>query len=110
MKKFILRTALLSAIVFVASICVSAQTDESSRVRKVVGGTAKVGVVVVGSAAKYSWKATKFTAKHVAKPIVVKAVPAVGKFALKQTGRVVKRSVPVVKKFAITYLKFRLSP
>ena len=87
-----------------------AQEKEPTRARVVLNKTAKAGVFVVGKTAKYSWKATKFTAGKVVKPAITTATPAVGKFAKDQTGRVVKRSFPVVKRLAITYLKFRFSP
>jgi hypothetical protein len=110
MQKLIFKITLLGGILFASVLTVTGQDADSSRARKAVAGTAKVGVVVIGTAAKYSWKATKFTGKHVAKPVIIKGAPAVGKFALKQSGNIVKRTVPVVRKFAVTYLKFRLSP
>ena len=48
-------------------------------------GTA--AVVVVRSAAKAGWWTTKFAANHVAKPVIVKAAPAAGKYALKQSAK-----------------------
>ena len=98
-------------VILAISFDASAQDrNDGGTARKIANGTAKTGVIVVGTAAKYTWKAAKFTAGKVAKPIIVKSAPKVGKFALKQSGRAAKKSLPVVKKFAITYLKLRFSP
>ena len=60
------------------------------------------GVIVVGSAAKVAWGVTKFTAKHVVKPIAktlfVRAAPTAGKFALKKSA---KYLLPFVAKLSV---------
>jgi hypothetical protein len=63
--------------------------------------------VIVGTSAKYTYKAAKFTAVKVAKPIIVKAAPKAGKFVLKQTGKAVKASIPISKKLFIRYIKYK---
>ncbi|MCB1023467.1 MAG: hypothetical protein KDB79_03700 [Acidobacteria bacterium] len=69
-----------------------------------------VAVIVVGETAKFSYKATKFTAKNVAKPLIVKSAPAVGKFMLKQSGNAVKTTLPLIRKIAVKYIKYKLLP
>ena len=63
---------------------------------------AKVPIVIVGSAAKLTWATTKFTAKHVAKPVAktlfLKATPAITKFALKNTA---KHLLPLAVKLSV---------
>ncbi|NNE66853.1 MAG: hypothetical protein HKN33_09825 [Pyrinomonadaceae bacterium] len=111
MKNHLIKLALACAFTALFALTANGQSNDSTQsgtARKVLNGTAKTSVIVVGQTAKYTWKATKFTAGKVAKPIVVKAAPATGKFMLKQSGRAVKKSVPIVKKFAVTYLKFRI--
>jgi len=67
----------------------------------VLKATGKVAVVVVKSAAKGVWATTKFAAKNVAKPILFKLVPKVGKFALKATGVGAKHLLPYAAKLAV---------
>lgn len=61
-------------------------------------GTGKAAVIVVGSAGKVVWATTKFAAKRVAKPILVKAAPAVGKFIIKKSA---KHLLPLAVKLSI---------
>lgn len=116
MYKLILKIALGGVLLF-AFTCTAAGQDtaeqteqESGTATKILNGTARTTYIVVGTTARYGWKATKFTAGKVVKPVIVKAAPAAGKFLLKQSGTVIKKSFPVIKKTAFTYLKFRLSP
>src|SRR5436190_22012101 len=61
----------------------------------VLNGAGKVGVVVIGSAAKVACGTTKFIAKDVAvpvatevlKPVALKAVPAMAKFAIQNSAK-----------------------
>ncbi|MEZ5305841.1 MAG: hypothetical protein R2684_01715 [Pyrinomonadaceae bacterium] len=111
MKNLIFKLLLLSGMLVAFSTVSNAQAENAKNpVNKLASATAKTGVVVIGSAAKLTWQATKFTAGKVAKPLVVKAAPQAGKFALKQSGTVVKKAMPVVRKLAVTYLKLRLGP
>ena len=110
MHKLIRNIALTGGILFVLSVTVSGQAGKTGTAKKVLNKTAKTTIVVVGTTAKYTWKASKFTAGKVAKPIIVKSAPATGKFVLRQTGNAVKLTFPLVKRFAVTYLKLRLSP
>lgn len=65
-------------------------------------GTGNAGIVVVGSAAKGSWALTKATGKYVvlpvAKTVFLKAVPSLGKFALKRSA---KHLLPVAIKVGL---------
>ncbi|MCU0238074.1 MAG: hypothetical protein MUC29_01420 [Pyrinomonadaceae bacterium] len=78
----------------------------AGKTAKVVG---KGAVIVVGQAAKVTWKATKFTATEIAEPvgkaIIVKATPKVSSFMLKATGEIIKRGTPIATRLIITYLK-----
>jgi hypothetical protein len=72
----------------------------------VLKGAGKTGVIVVGSAARATWWASKFVAKDVAKPlaasvlqpIVTKAAPAVAKFAFKNS---IKYLLPFAAKLSL---------
>jgi hypothetical protein len=72
--------------------------------------TSKATVVIVGKSAKYSYKAAKFTTKHIARPIIVKSAPKIGKFALKTSGSIIKKSYPVGKNLFLKYVKYKFSP
>ena len=71
-------------------------------------GTGKVAVVIIKSAGKAAWETTKFTAKDIAKPLLLKAAPKVAMFALKLTGTTMKNGIPVVSKLGFAYLKAKL--
>lgn len=91
----------------------SVETKKPSPAAQVLNLSGQIAVIVVGQSAKAAWKVTKFTAADIAKPIargiILKATPKLTTFALKLTGKVIKRGYPVVQKLAVTYLKTRLS-
>lgn len=91
----------------------SAETKKPSPAAQVLNLSGQIAVLVVGQGAKAAWKVTKFTAADVAKPIAkgifLKAAPALTRFGLKLTGKVIKKGLPVARKLAVTYLKTRLS-
>jgi hypothetical protein len=91
----------------------SAETKKPSAAMQVLNLSGRIAVIVVGQGAKAAWKVTKFTAADVAKPIAkgifLKATPALTRFGLKMTGKVIKKGLPVVQKLAVTYLKTRLT-
>ena len=91
MKKIIFRSLVVCACVLAYSFAANAQ--KVSNVAKknveqsgsaVMKDTGNAAVVLVGSAAKATWWTTKFAAKHVAKPLVVKMAPQAAKYAWKQ--------------------------
>ena len=92
MSKLLFKILSVSAFFLVLSFSANAQTSEKNAASKTLNIAKKTGVIVVGGAAKFGFKATKFTATKVAKPIVVKSAPAVGKFMLKKSGYTVKKS------------------
>lgn len=103
MKAF-LKIALSSCALFVLTGAVNAQAQKAtgrpvSQSTSLARRSAKAVVIVVGSAAKAGSGATKFAGKHVALPIAktlfVKAAPAIGKFALKQSA---KHLLPMILK------------
>ena len=110
MSKILFKIALACALFLALSLTASGQTQKNDGAKSVLNKSARTSVVIVGTTAKYTWKATKFTADKVAKPIIVKSAPKIGKFALRQSGKAAKRSMPILKKLAITYLKLRFSP
>jgi hypothetical protein len=77
----------------------SAQRHEPQDART---GSANPAVVIVRSAAKGTWAVTEFTAKAVAKPIaktlLLKATPAVGKFVIKYAA---KEAVPLMARLSV---------
>lgn len=107
MSKTPFKILIFSAFFLILGTAANAQTVEKNIAEKTLSVAKKTGVIVVGSAAKFSYKATKFTATKVAKPIIVKSAPAIGKFMLRQTGYTVKKSVPVAKKLFIKYVKYK---
>lgn len=83
----------------------SSDADSSSFVGSLARGTGKAAIIIVGSAAEATWVTTKFTAKHVAKPVAktifLKAVPKVSLFVLKRSPAVAKKIAPKLLKLAL---------
>ncbi|MEZ5344547.1 MAG: hypothetical protein R2681_03230 [Pyrinomonadaceae bacterium] len=104
------RTLLFAVFLILFALSSNAQEPDNAAAVKTLNAAKTVTVVVVGESAKFTYKATKFSAKNVAKPIVAKAAPAAGKFVLKQSGKVVKRSIPVMAKIAVKYAKYKFLP
>jgi hypothetical protein len=109
MKEFLLRSVGVCALALSAGVAAYSQdqaapngSSPSTQAESSGPNAAKIPVVIVGSAAKATWVTTKFAAKHVAKPVakavVVKAGPAVGKFALKNSA---KYLLPFVVKLSV---------
>ncbi|HQX57302.1 MAG TPA: hypothetical protein PLP07_15360 [Pyrinomonadaceae bacterium] len=120
MIKIFLKTALILLCFLSLTAAVNGQKATSKKsdsvISSIANGAGKVTVVVVGSAAKAAWATTKFAAKDIAKPLVVsvgkplllKAAPNVTMFALKLTGKSVKKAVPLAAKLGMAYLKAKL--
>ena len=108
MKKLLIRSLIVCAFALSLSIVANAQnsavakSDTDSAVRSVLTGAGNATFVIVGSAGKVAWSATKFTAKHVVKPIAktlfVRAAPTAGKFVLKKSAKYV---LPFVAKLSV---------
>lgn len=94
MKK-ILKASLMAVFVFFAASAVNGQGNAKPNTQKghkppatssAAATAARVPVVIVGSAARLTWAATKFTAKHfaapVAKTVFLRAVPSLTRLAL----------------------------
>lgn len=107
MAKTPFKFLIISVFFLLLSVTANAQTEKKNAAVKTLSIAKKTGVVVVGSAAKFGYKATKFTTTKVAKPIIVKSAPAVGKFMLKKTGYTAKKSLPIAKKLFIKYVKYK---
>ena len=107
MYRNLFKILIFAAFFLLLGNAASAQSVEKNTAQKTLSVANKTGVIVVGSAAKFGYKAIKFTATKVAKPIVVKSAPAVGKFMLRQTGYTVKKSFPVAKKLFVKYVKYK---
>ena len=78
------------------------QVGERSSGASIGVTTAKVPVIIVGSAAKATWVTTKFTTKYVvapvAKEIFLEMTPAMTKFAAKNA---LRYGVPIAAKWAL---------
>ena len=105
MKNIPIKSLILCACVLTLSVAASAQKrdhavkiNDDSTGTSIIKGTGKTAVVVVGSAAKATWWTTKFTAKHVAKPVFTKAAPVAGKFVFRKS---VKYLLPLAAKLSI---------
>jgi hypothetical protein len=75
--------------------------NERSALSSAVSGSAKVGVVLIGSAAKGTWAATKFVAGRAAKPMLLKGAPKAAKFVLRSSGFAAKRLLPLAVKLSL---------
>lgn len=104
---------------FCASLCLLSLTIEAQQpipAKRVLREAGHTGVVIVKSAARVTWAATKITvryglkpaAKYVIKPIVVQAVPRAGLFVLKTAGKSAKRAIPAAGRLSLLLLKTRL--
>ena len=97
MKKLLKRSicicAVLLALAFAANGQAKAETSQN------------VAVFIVGTAAKSAWVTTKFTAKHVAKPVLktvfVRALPKMTVYALKKSPVLAKKLTPTAIKLAL---------
>ncbi|MEQ1645061.1 MAG: hypothetical protein ABL959_16545 [Pyrinomonadaceae bacterium] len=97
MKTFIKRSicigAVLLALAFTANGQAKAETPQN------------VAVFIVGTAAKSAWVTTKFTAKHVVKPMLktvfVRALPKLTLYALKKSPKIAKKLTPTAIKLAL---------
>ena len=71
----------------------------------VVKSTAKVPVIIVGTAAKAGWEITKFAAVRVAKPVaktlIVRGAPRAAVYVLKSTGLTAKYLLPFAVKLSL---------
>jgi len=67
----------------------------------VLKATGKVATIIVGSAGKAVWTTTKFTAKHVVKPVLLNAAPKTALFLLKKSAITTKYVLPVALKLAL---------
>lgn len=109
MSKYFFRATVLCLFLLCGfSFSVNAQNKKIAK--NTLSVSKKATVIVVGNAAKFSFNATKFTAKKVAKPLIVKATPKVAKLLLGNTKTIVKKGFPVAKSAFIKYIKYRFSP
>lgn len=110
MGKYLPKLAFLCLALLAFASSAYAQDSKQSAAKRTLNTGKRVVVVVVGQTAKFTYKATKFSADKIAKPIIVKSAPKVAGFALKQTGKTIKTSFPVVKKLFIRYIKYKFIP
>ena len=112
MKKYILPAFLLCAFLLLfggnASGQKATEVKKNGAITQVANFAGQVTVIVVKSAGKAAWETTKFSAKNIAKPLLLKALPKVSMFALKLTGKAIKKGIPVASKLGFTYLKAKL--
>lgn len=112
MKKYILPALLLCAVLLLFGGTVSGQkkieSQKNGAITQVANFAGQVTVVIVKSATKVAWETTKFTAKDIAKPLLLKATQKVAMFAFKLTGTALKKGIPVVSKLGFAYLKAKL--
>ena len=113
MKKILIGSLIVSACILAPSFSAHAQkkpvpANKGNQPARVApsNGPGNVAVVIIGSAAKVAWGATKFVAKDLAapvamavlKPVAIRAAPAVAKFALKKSA---KYLLPLAVKLSI---------
>ncbi len=120
MKQYILPAFVLCAVLSIFGISANGQKKAESKqngaITQVANFAGQVTVVIVKSAGKAAWETTKFTAKDIAKPIILgiakplllKAAPKLSMFALKLTGNALKKGIPFAGKLGLAYLKAKL--
>jgi hypothetical protein len=120
MRSTFAKAVVICLCIFAFTAVAAAQKASTSKsdsvISTIANGAGKVTVVVVGSAAKVAWATTKIAAKDVAKPLLVsvakplllKATPAISGYALKLTGQAMKKAVPFAAKLGMAYLKAKL--
>ena len=112
MKKYIVPAFLLFAVLLLFGGTASGQKSpdakNSGAITQVANFAGQVTVIVVKSAGQAAWATTKFSAKNIAKPILLKALPKASMFALKLTGKAIKKGIPVASKLGFIYLKAKL--
>ncbi len=96
--------------IFVLILAMGTNAQQKNLAQKSLSVSKKATVIIVGNSAKYSYKATKFTASKVAKPIIVKSAPKVGMFLLKKSGYTAKKAFPVGRKLFVKYIKYKFLP
>ena len=110
MKNILVRGLFVGVCMLAVHVAGSAQQSASHAPGGSVAGavaktTAKVPVIIIGSAAKAGWEITKFGTKHVAAPIAktlfVRAAPKAGIYMLKNTALGVKYGLPLALKLSI---------
>jgi hypothetical protein len=101
---------ILFALAGLFLLCISGHAQNKNLAQKSLSVSKKATVIIVGNSAKYAYKATKFTAGRVAKPVIVKSAPGVGKFVLKSSGLTLKKTFPLGKKLFIKYIKYKFLP
>lgn len=120
MKKYILPAFLLCAVILLFGDTVTcqkkAEVKQNGAISQVANFAGQVTVILVKSAGQAAWATTKFTAKDIAKPIIIgiakplllKAAPKLSMFALKLTGNALKKGIPFAGKLGLAYLKAKL--
>ncbi|MBE7516306.1 MAG: hypothetical protein HS105_06830 [Chloracidobacterium sp.] len=94
---FHFKKTLLVAVCLVF-FAVAANAQEHREEKK---GHRSVPVIIVRSAAKVTWVATKVVAKNVVKPVLFKAVPKATILLLRGTGLGAKALLPYAAKLAV---------
>lgn len=97
MKVLLRRSICICAVLLVSAFAAYGQSKAEA--------SSNVAVVVVSSAAKAAWVTTKFTAKHVVKPVLktvfLKALPKITVYALKKAPVIAKKVTPTAIKLAL---------
>ncbi len=97
MKTLLKRSICLCAVLLATALAANGQarTETSSN----------VAIFIVGTAAKSAWVTTKFTAKHVVKPVLktvfIKVLPKMTVYALKKSPKITKKLAPTAIKLAL---------
>ena len=108
--KHLIKLLFAIALCLFVSGSIAAQEKKKSGTQKTLDGAKKATIIVVGQTAKLAGKATKFAAKEVVKPIIIKSAPKLGKFALKQSGKSIKAGIPIARKLFVQYVKYKFLP
>lgn len=110
MKNILVRGLFIGMCMLVFQIAANAQQNSTHGSGESVAGavaktSAKVPIIIVGSAAKAGWEITKFGTKHLAAPVAktlfFRAGPKAGMYVLKNTALGVKYGVPLALKLSI---------
>lgn len=97
MNTFIKRSICIGAVLIAMAFTANGQAKAET--------SPNVAIFVVGTAAKSAWVTTRFTAKHVVKPVLktvfVRALPKMTVYALKKSPKIAKKLTPTAMKLAL---------
>ncbi|MEJ7624776.1 MAG: hypothetical protein WKF34_12355 [Pyrinomonadaceae bacterium] len=106
MKQILFGSLVLCVAILLSSTPGRAQ--DRGVLHSVAAGSSKVAVVVVSSAAKSVWVVTKFSARHIARPVARAVLLRAPEYVLRTAGYSLRKGIPAAGKIGLIYLKTKL--